>query len=201
VIPELNFERVGGEDSISVDVRLVAATNKNIGEQIRAGKFREDLFFRLNVIPIHVPPLSERKEDLPLLVGYFMEKFKPIDEDVPRKISEEGLDFLASYLWPGNIRELKNFIERVNIMSDERCISLETVKFYLGEIESRTQDDGLGPFGAMGLNEAKEAFEKLYLNRKLGDFGYNISKTAEAIGVYPSNLHGKIKRYGIRLKK
>jgi two-component system nitrogen regulation response regulator NtrX len=199
VIQELKFERVGGEESITVDVRLIAATNKNIQEQIRSGLFREDLFFRLNVIPIHVPSLNERVEDLPLLVDYFMKKFKPPGEELPRTISREGINYLLQYNWPGNIRELKNFIERLNIMTDEQCVSLETAKYYLGENEAAKKDDGLGEFGSMQLGAAKEEFEKRYLSAKLKEHNLNITRTAEAIGIYPSNLHGKIKRYGIKL--
>lgn len=200
VIQELRFERVGGEESLTVDLRILAATNKNIQEQIREKKFREDLFFRLNVIPIHVPPLSARISDLPPLVDYFMGKFKPPGEKTSRRISTEGMALLQSYPWPGNIRELKNFIERINIMSDEHCVSAETVKYYLGEAEVQ-EDDGLGDLGSMALNEAKEEFEKRYLQKKLAAFDYNISRTAEAIKIYPSNLHGKIKRHGIKIKK
>jgi two-component system nitrogen regulation response regulator NtrX len=201
VIQELRFERIGGEESISVDVRLIAATNKNIPELIRAGKFREDLYFRLNVIPIHMPSLSERIEDLPLLVSYFMEKFKPESISSPRTFTTEAMEYLKTYPWPGNIRELKNFIERINIMSDEECISLETVKYYLGEENLKKRDDTLGKFSSYPLNRAKEEFEKLYIEKKLEEFNHNISKTAEMIGIYPSNLHSKIKRYGIRIER
>jgi len=200
ITQELRFERVGGEESLSVDVRIIAATNKNIQERIRDGMFREDLFFRLNVIPVFVPPLKSRISDLPPLVDYFMGKFKPPGEERSRTISADGMALLQAYSWPGNIRELKNFIERINIMSDEHCVSAETVRYYLGEAES-AQDDGLGEFGSMGLTEAREAFEKLYLRKKLKAFDYNITRTAEAIKIYPSNLHGKIKRHGIRMEK
>ena len=203
VIQELKFERVGGEESITVDVRLIAATNKNIQEEIKAGRFREDLFFRLNVVPIHVPLLNERLEDLPLLIEYFMKKFKPSLEEEARTISPEGMEILRQYSWPGNIRELKNFIERINIMSDELCVAPETVKYYLGETKTDAEQDvdDLGEFDSMQLNDAKEAFEKRYLEKKLKKFDFNITHTATAIGIYPSNLHAKIKRYGIEIEK
>ncbi|HOV37634.1 MAG TPA: helix-turn-helix domain-containing protein, partial [Spirochaetales bacterium] len=181
--------------------RLIAATNKNIPELIRAGKFREDLYFRLNVIPLYIPSLSERIQDLPLLVSYFMEKFKPESIFSPRTFTTEAMEYLKAYPWPGNIRELKNFIERINIMSDEECISLETVKYYLGEENLKKKDDTLGKFSTYPLNKAKEEFEKLYIEKKLEEFNHNISKTAEMIGIYPSNLHSKIKRYGIRIER
>ncbi|MDR2588953.1 MAG: sigma-54 dependent transcriptional regulator [Spirochaetales bacterium] len=201
VIQELKFERIGGEESLVVDVRVLAATNKNIREQIEAGRFREDLFFRLNVIPIQVPSLAERACDIPLLADYFMVKFKPPVERSPRSISPEGMSLLQSHPWPGNIRELKNFIERINIMTDEQCVSPETVKYYLGE--SRTEAQGPAPdeFTGMSLGDAKEAFERGLIERRLAAAGYNIAKTAEALGIYPSNLHGKMKRYGIKAEK
>jgi two-component system nitrogen regulation response regulator NtrX len=119
VLQEMRFERVGGEESISVDVRVISATNKDIPAEIAQGRFREDLFFRINVVPIHVPPLRERLDDLALLVGYFMEKFKRPSAQEPRTVSPEGMKVLCGYHWPGNIRELKNFVERVNIMTEE----------------------------------------------------------------------------------
>ncbi|MDR1625640.1 MAG: sigma-54 dependent transcriptional regulator [Spirochaetia bacterium] len=202
VIQELKFERVGGEDSLTVDVRIIAATNKNIRDQIQAGKFREDLFFRLNVIPVQAPSLAERVSDIPLLCDYFMLKFKPAGEANARTLSAEGMALLCAHPWPGNVRELKNFIERVNIMTDEQSISAETVKYYLDEVGvSGGRGDGLGEYGAMSLTDAKEAFEKNFIAAKLKSFDYNISRTAEAVGMYPSNLHGKIKRYGIRAEK
>ncbi|MEW5815152.1 MAG: sigma-54 dependent transcriptional regulator [Spirochaetota bacterium] len=201
VIQELKFERIGGEASISVDVRLISATNKNIQEEIREKRFREDLFFRINVVPIYISPLRERVEDIPLLVDYFMEKFKVLPDVPPRRISEKGLKILKDYHWPGNIRELKNFIERINIMVDEDEISLETVTYYLGEKRKNEASVVLKAFENMKLNEAKDEFEKQLLTHKLSENGYNISKTAERLGIYPSNLHGKIKKLGIELKK
>jgi two-component system nitrogen regulation response regulator NtrX len=202
VIQELKFERIGGEESLVVDVRVLAATNKNIREQIQSGKFREDLFFRLNVIPIQVPSLAERVSDIPLLADYFMVKFKPPGEAAVRTISPQGMALLREHPWPGNIRELKNFIERINIMTDEQSISAETVKYFLGESGvGGKEDDGLGEYGDLPLGDAREAFEKNFIEKKLKVFEFNITKAAEALGVYPSNLHGKIKRYGIKIKK
>ncbi len=201
-IQEMRFERVGGEESVSVDVRIIAATNKNISEEIRRGRFREDLYFRLNVVPIHVPALRDREEDIAVLVDYFMRKHDGSSEEVQRKISTGGLAVLRNYSWPGNIRELKNFVERINIMSDEQDISAETVTHYLGERKGGEQKDGLlAEFQEMGLNEARDTFEKRYIEQKLKANGYNITKTAQALGIYPSNLHGKIRKYGIQIDK
>ena len=199
-IQELKFERVGSETSLSVDVRLLAATNKDIQEEIKKGRFREDLFFRLNVVPIHVPPLRQRGEDLLLLIDYFMKKFQPPDEADPRRVSAEALARLKLYNWPGNIRELKNFVERINIMSDEEEISVETAEYFLGESQKSPIQDA-SPYDQMKLAEAKDEFERDLLVRRLEVFDYNISRTAQDLGIYPSNLHGKIRKYGIETKK
>ncbi len=199
---EMKFERIGGEQSISVDVRIIAATNKNIQEEIAQGNFREDLYYRLNVVPIHVPALKERKGDIKLLIDYFMERFNLTPDTPPKTISAEGLETLRNYSWPGNIRELKNFIERINIMTDENVIQKDTVIHFLNETTGNTaKDDRFMEFDSMKLNEAKELFERTFLVRKLEKYRYNISKAAEDLGIYPSNLHGKIKKFGIKIKR
>ena len=201
-VQDMRFERIGSEESISVDVRVVAATNKNIHQEISDGTFREDLYFRLNVIPIEVPPLRDRLEDLPILVQHFMRRFNQQTDEPPKTISEDGMKMLQKHPWPGNIRELKNFIERINIMSDEREIGPEVISFYLGESrDPRRPSDTLDEFLDMGLNEARDTFERRYLVRKLEENEYNISRTAQNLGIYPSNLHGKIKKFGIKTKK
>ncbi len=202
VIQEMKFERIGGEASIEVDVRLLAATNKDIMQEIRKGTFREDLYFRLNVVPLHVPSLKERISDLPLLIDYFMGKFVSAGEENPRTISPEGLKFLSQYSWPGNIRELKNFVERINIMSDEEIVSKETVDYFLGENKEEVSvKDAFSVYDDMKLAEARDAFEIEVLSRRLEKFDNNISRTAQDLGIYPSNLHGKIKKFGIETKK
>jgi two-component system nitrogen regulation response regulator NtrX len=203
VIQEMKFERIGGEEQIEVDVRIIAATNKDIREEIRQGRFREDLYFRLNVIPIQVPPLRERKEDLRPLIDYFVDKFSPSKpgDEPPIVFSEEGFALLRDYSWPGNIRELKNFIERITIMSNEHIVSEESVAQFLGEKLHREKDGVTAEFEGFKLNEAKDQFEKRFLTMKLEENNYVISKTAEELGIYPSNLHGKIKKLGIEIKK
>lgn len=201
VIQELSFQRIGGEKDINVDVRIVAATNKDIREEINRKRFREDLFFRLNVVPIHVPSLEERKEDLPLLLDYFLKKFAKEANGEKRSISSQGMELLGKYSWPGNIRELKNFVERITIMSDEQLISRETVEFYLGKQVGDTKPAIFEEFGEMKLGEAKDQFERTLLIQKLKENDFNISRTAETLGIYPSNLHGKIKKYGIEIDK
>ena len=200
-IQEQQFERVGGEKSIHVDIRLLTATNKDIEAEIAAGRFREDLFFRLNVVPIRVPPLRERTEDMPQLVEYFMQKYNPIPDHPPRKFTEEAMSSLQKYSWPGNIRELKNFIERINIMTDEQEISAVVVTHFLNEKKIQKVPQGLQKYADMQLNEAKADFERRLIEQRLEQCDYNISQTAQELGIYPSNLHGKIKKYGINTKK
>ncbi len=201
VIQEQQFERVGGEKLIRVDVRLLAATNKDLQQEIKAGRFREDLFFRLNVVPITVPALKERIEDLPLLIDYFLKKFASPEQDNRRSFSPEALEKLSRYSWPGNIRELKNFVERITIMSDEESISAETAVYFLGDRSSETEDNQFADYMNLQLNEARDLFEKRFLETKLQECGYNITQAAANLGVYPSNLHNKIKKFGIEIRK
>jgi two-component system, NtrC family, nitrogen regulation response regulator NtrX len=200
-IQELKFERIGSEKSITVDIRLITATNKNIAQEVKEGRFREDLFYRLNVVPIHAPTLKERASDIKGLIQYFMEKFKSPDINECKTISKNGLEILNNYNWPGNIRELKNFIERINIMTDEEEISVETVKYYLQEDKTANTSSTKIEYSELKLNEAKDKFEKQFLVQKLEENNYNISRTAETLGIYPSNLHGKIKKFGIEIIK
>jgi two-component system nitrogen regulation response regulator NtrX len=201
VIQELKFERIGSETSISVDVRLIAATNRDIQDEIRNGRFREDLFFRLNVVPIGVPPLRERTGDISLLVEYFLKKLALKDESPEKRISHDGMRVLSDYDWPGNIRELKNFVERITIMAEEEEISAQTVKHYLGEKRVAQESPLLKEFGGMKLSEARDAFERQLIESALEKHEWNVSRSAEALGIYPSNLHGKIRKFGIRNPK
>jgi two-component system nitrogen regulation response regulator NtrX len=200
VIQELSFERVGAERPISVDVRLISATNKNIQEEIRLGRFREDLYFRVNVIPIFVPPLRERQEDLDALLGYFLRKYSRSPAAAPKTVSPEARTVLARYSWPGNIRELKNFVERVTIMAEGEVITPEAVRRYLTIREERERDDSLRGFESMKLAEAKDEFERELLIRKLEENGGNITRASKALGITPSHLHNKLKKYGIDAK-
>jgi two-component system nitrogen regulation response regulator NtrX len=201
-IQEQQFERIGGEESISVDFRLISATNKDIHKEIEAGRFREDLFFRLNVIPIHVPALRERLDDLELLIHYFLGRYSgDRDSDHRMRLSDEAFRALKEYPWPGNIRELKNFIERITIMSEEETISAETVRRFLREKKLRRTPDSLKEYAEMELGRAKAEFERKLIQTRLAEHNYNISRAAEALGVYPSSLHSKIKKYGIDTKK
>jgi two-component system, NtrC family, nitrogen regulation response regulator NtrX len=201
VLQEMRFERLGAEKTISVDVRVIAATNKNIREEIAAGRFREDLFFRLAVVPIHVPPLRERREDIPELCRHFLAK--AAEAGAPeREISGEGLALLCARSWPGNVRELANFLERLAVMSNERLVSAETVARILYEgSPARPEPLVAHRYGILGLAEAKELFERDYLVQKLKECDYNVARAAEVSGIHPSGLHAKIKKFGIEQER
>jgi len=204
ILQERKFERVGGNRTIEVDVRIIAATNKVLEEEIRSGAFREDLFYRLNVVPFVVPPLRERREDIPALIEHFLEMFC-VREGLERKnISLEALEVLKKGAWPGNVRELKNVVERLVIMSPGQTITVNHIpeSIVSGELP---HEGGAGRLDTVlelhSLREAREEFEKEFILQKLEEHGWNISKTAEAIELERSNLHRKIKSYGIELKK
>ena len=200
VIQGLSFERVGGGLGEQVDGRRMTPAKKEIQEEKRLGRFREDLYFRINVVPITVPPLRERLEDLDALLAYFLERFRRAGENTPRRLSPEAREALAAYSWPGNIRELKNFVERVTIMAEGELITADTVRRYLTMHEERAPDEAYRGFEAMKLAEARDEFEREFLLRKLEELGGNISRASEALGITPSNLHNKIKKYGINVK-
>ncbi len=191
VIETQEFQRVGGNTNIKVDVRIISATNKNLTEEVKKGSFREDLFFRLNVIPISVPPLRERKEDIPLLVDYFIHSLAAEHGQPPKKISPEAVRTLQSYGWPGNIRELKNLLERLVIMIPSPVIGAKD--FHLSGAH-----ESFDYFTYRTLKEARESFERDFLSRKLEENNWNISKTAEVLEIERSNLHRKIKAYNIQ---
>jgi two-component system nitrogen regulation response regulator NtrX len=201
VLQEMRFERLGGEKTISVDVRVIAATNKDIRSEIAAGRFREDLYFRLAVVPIHMPSLRERREDIPELCRHFLAKAASAGAP-DREISSAGLEILATRSWPGNVRELANFIERLAVMSDERLVSAETVARILGEgTRPRPEPLVASRYGELGLGKARELFERDYLVQKLRECDYNVARAAEAAGIHPSGLHAKIKKFGIEQER
>ncbi|HQI38344.1 MAG TPA: sigma-54 dependent transcriptional regulator, partial [Spirochaetota bacterium] len=166
VLQEQQFERVGGNDVITVDVRVIAATNVDVKEAIEQGRFREDLYYRLNVIPIYVPPLSERKDDIPLLVDYFLEKFAREHGLGVKQMSDSAMHFMVNYAWPGNVRELKNVIERLTIMVPSEVIELDDIKKH---IESYDYEDTIVK-DSSSLKKAREQFEKEYIIKALKQF-------------------------------
>lgn len=190
ILQEKKFERVGGEETIETDVRVIAATNKNLEEEIKSGNFREDLYYRLNVIPFHVPALRDRKSDIPLLIDHFLKLFADENGRKPQVLSEKALHHLIEYYWPGNIRELKNIVERLVIMIRADAISERDLIAVVKEFQMATPDDSLSSFT---YRDACHSFEKEYLTRKLQEFNWNVSRTAEAIGLERSHLHRKIK--------
>ncbi len=197
IIQEQIFERVGGATPISVDVRIVAATNKDLQKEIDTGNFRQDLFYRLNVIPIHVPPLRERLEDIPLLVEEFIDAYAYESALGRKKIEPEVLAMLQHYSWPGNVRELRNFIERLIIMSPKENIGLKDVpQDFLRLLPDRQET--VDPYAQDTLREARAQFEREYLLRKLEQFSWNVSLTAAEIGIERSHLHRKMKLLGIK---
>ncbi len=201
ILEEQRFERVGGNKTIQVNVRVIAATNKNLEEEIRKGNFREDLYFRLNVIPFTVPPLRERKDDILLLANYFLSEFTVNRGKKLKTLDPDAVKALMAYHWPGNVRELRNVMERLSIMAQSdtifpRDLPPEILKGegVMAEVEN--------PFLTLGtIKEAVSSFERNYIIEKLRENGGNISKTAEKIGIARRNLTHKIKSYDIDIKK
>jgi two-component system, NtrC family, nitrogen regulation response regulator NtrX len=197
VIETQVFQRVGGGKNIGVDVRILAATNKDVLEEVRKGNFREDLYFRLNVIPIVVPPLRERKGDIPVLVKHFMERFAAENGTKAKEMSPEVVRMFQDYDWPGNIRELKNAVERLMIMAPSPVIAKANV-VALGMLHSKQVFREYDYFSYKTLKDARDAFERDFIIRKLHENDWNVSKTSSAIDIERSNLHKKIKSYGIK---
>jgi two-component system nitrogen regulation response regulator NtrX len=199
ILQEQKFERVGGAEMIFVDVRVIAATNRDLRGEIQKGQFREDLYYRLNVIPIAVPPLRERKTDIPILVEHFIGEFCLENNKEMKKISPEAMDLLVTYSWPGNVRELKNVVERMVIMTRGPMIEAKDVPDPVREQPKAPPEFSFLEFNL--LKDARREFEKRFIVKKLTENDENISKTAELIGIERSNLHRKIKSYGIDMKK
>ena len=197
ILQEQKFERVGGTKTIEVDVRVIAATNKDLEKEIEKGAFREDLYFRLNVIPMRVPSLKERVEDIPSLVNEFVSEFALGAKVEPKEFPQETLRLLQKYDWPGNVRELKNLIERLMIMTPGSIIRKEDIPAPFDR-STQTMRAGVEPgFSSDSLKEAKGEFEKAFIEEKLNEYNGNISQAAEAIGIERSNLHKKIKQYNL----
>ena len=203
LLQEQKFERVGGTKTIHVDVRVIAATNKNLEAEIAAGRFREDLYYRLKVFPLTVPPLRERGEDILLLAGIFQASFTQEHGFKPFSLTPEARACLLAYLWPGNVRELRNFIERMLIVHAGQCIDVDQLPQEMtlpgkGAPACLPDQTGLSALLAGdSFRDARQSFETLYLARKLQDCGGNISRLAEQIGLERSYLSRKLKAHGI----
>jgi two-component system nitrogen regulation response regulator NtrX len=214
VLQEQEVERLGSARTIKVDVRVIAATNKNLEDAIQRNEFREDLYFRLNVIPILVPPLRERREDIPQLVQYFAKRTSEEHNLKPKRFDPRAMEVLQRYRWRGNIRELRNTIDRVMIMSPGDVIRVEDLPIEVrsdAPYRPASSPDAAPSIGSGRaeqttsitpppgtLREFKEAAERAFLVNKLRENGWNISKTAEALDTPRSNLYKKLEQYGIK---
>jgi two-component system, NtrC family, nitrogen regulation response regulator NtrX len=195
VLQEQQFQRVGGHSAIRVDVRVIAATNKDLAREIQEGRFRDDLYFRLNVVPIDVPPLRERGDDVVLLAQHFLERFAAEMALPPKELHEDAIPALRAHDWPGNVRELRNLMERLTILAPGHAIRRQ-------DLDLR-KSDGVSALlsSELSLREARERFEREYILRKLHDLGGNVTRTAEALGVERSNLYRKLNAYGIQVER
>jgi len=194
---EQRFEPVGASESIQVDVRVVASTNKNLEEEIERGNFREDLFYRLNVIPFHVPPLRERIEDVRLLADHFLREFTTAYGRKPKTLTEDALRTLEEYPWPGNVRELRNLMERIVIMNPQTGIDARHIP--LDRSRRAVFDRPMERFGS--LQEVREAAERDYIAKKLEEAKGNVTRAAELLGLERSHLYRKMKALGIAPKE
>ena len=194
------FERVGGSETVKVDVRVLAATNKDLESQVSKGEFREDLFFRLNVVPITAPPLRSRKDDVALLVDYFLKMYAESNDFKAKEVASEAMDVLRSYSWPGNIRELKNLVERLSIMVQGDMINLSDLPPLEGlEIHSKSDSSDTGSLpkisSGLTLRELREHVEQRYIAQALDACSGNVTQAAKTLGIERTNLHKKIKYY------
>jgi two-component system nitrogen regulation response regulator NtrX len=188
--------RIGGSKPVSVDVRVLAATNKNLEEEIAAGRFREDLYYRLNVVPLNVPPLRERREDIPLLIAHFVSQLSEREGVAPRSFEPEAIAVLGRMEWPGNVRELRNTIERLLILANGPRVGVPDVERLVGRASA--EPSALGALGSIRtFEEFKDAAERAFLLTKLREFDWNVSETARALDMPRSNLYKKIERYAL----
>jgi two-component system nitrogen regulation response regulator NtrX len=195
-LEEQSFTPVGGDEMVTVDARVIASTNKDLEEEISAGNFREDLFYRLNVIPFSVPALRERKEDVPLLARHFLKELSSQYGSKPREITDDAIEALMRYSWPGNVRELRNVIERIVIMNPTAG---RFDRKHLPPLVYRDGSSRRGEF--LTLHQARAAYERDYILKKLDDNHGNISRTAEVLGLERSHLYRKMKTLGIAVKE
>ena len=200
VLQEQRFQRLGGTKPIKVDVRVIAASNKNLLAAIRKGTFREDLYFRLAVLQLDVPPLRERREDIPALVHHFVQTNVEEQGLRPREISSEALEVLIRYDWPGNVRELRNLVERTMIMARGENIEVSDVDPLIRQGGVLQSPQVPSAFEYSSLREARAAFEREYIGRKLRERSWNVSKTADDLKIERSHLHRKIKLLGIEVR-
>ncbi len=202
VLQDQRFTRIGGAKEVDVDVRIVAASNQDLPALIEKGKFRQDLYYRLNVVPIDIPPLQERLEDIPLMADYFMKQAAVEANGTPRKLAEDAIAVMQGYNWPGNVRQLRNVIEWLLIMAEGGVEDLITASMLPPDLTSKAAEIVRGGADVVELmskpiREAREVFEKEYLVSQIKRFGGNVSRTAEFVGMERSALHRKLKSLGI----
>ena len=195
VLQEQEFQRVGGTRNIRVDVRLITATNKNLSDEIKKGAFREDLFYRINVIILNAPPLRERKEDIPLLAEHFLNEVIREQGLKDKRLTDQSIELMKGYDWPGNVRELRNLMERVAIMTAGDRINPADLSIIAGDQQQNVST--LINAGSGSLKDARAGFERYFILEKLRENKWNITKTAEDLKIERSNLHRKIKLLGI----
>jgi two-component system NtrC family response regulator len=206
VLQEKNFERVGGAKTLDIDVRIISASNKDLKEEVSMGRFREDLFYRLNVIHVSLPALRERMDDMPLLVNYFIQKFADRLGKKDLRIAQDATRLLMTLPWEGNIRELENTIERAAILCDDNCIQAGDVQPESMDLENQaswSQEMDLSQLipSSVGLNEVLYAIEEKMLIQALDETGHVQSRAAEKLGITKSLLQYKMKKYSIDKKK
>lgn len=194
VLQEQRFERLGGNETIQVDVRVIAATNISVEEAIKEGKFREDLYYRLNVIPIHLPPLRDRTSDIPILVEHYLRKSVQENNLMLKRFEREAMDLLMVHFWPGNIRELRNIIERLSILVPGDTITAKSVKESLQGFKKANEMVEKGD-----LKTAKDEFEREYILRTLQSLDGSVSKASKVLGIERTHLYRKLKSLGIEL--
>ena len=198
---EQRFERIGGGTKVHVDVRIVSSTSHDLQKEMVAGRLREDLYHRLNVVPIEVPGLSERRDDVPDLVRYFVQTISVASGLPPRRIGEDAMAVLQSHDWPGNVRQLRNNVERLMILVGGDVDTLVTAEMLPNEIASPVPMSTNGAEGehlmSLTLRDAREIFEREYLVAQVNRFGGNISRTSEFVGMERSALHRKLRALGI----
>jgi two-component system nitrogen regulation response regulator NtrX len=201
VLVDQNFQRVGGTTRVHVDVRIISSSSRDLGAEIAEGRFREDLFHRLSVVPIRVPALSERREDVPELIGFFMDQISASTGLPKRRIAEDAMAVLQSHDWPGNVRQLRNNVERLMILTTgdpDAEVTTEMLPSEVGALVPTTPNGAGGEkLMSMALRDAREIFEREYLVAQIARFSGNISRTAEFIGMERSALHRKLKSLGI----
>ncbi|MEX2455332.1 MAG: sigma-54 dependent transcriptional regulator [Rhodospirillaceae bacterium] len=205
VLQEQRFTRVGGTAAVQVDVRVIAATNRNMEKVMASGNFRQDLFYRLNVVPIEMLPLKDRRDDIPVLIDYFMGRSAALSGIVPREVSAEAMAALQAYEWPGNVRQLRNAVDWILIMAPGGPNDAVTVEHLPPDVGSSSSvavgwEEG-AKLMSMPLREAREIFERQYLLAQLSRFGGNISRTAEFVGMERSALHRKLKSLGVNTRE